>query len=482
VVVAAAEEGLQRIAPVGSGDLLVVAFSGGPDSTALLLALAHLAPRRGWRLLAGHVDHRLDPGSGSRAAAATSLATKLGVPCEVLDAGPALRRPGRTGAGPEDAARRVRYELLEELRQRHGGAWLLTAHHADDQAETVLLRLARGTGVAGLAGIPARRGVVLRPLLGCGRAALAAAVAAAGLVAVDDPTNRLLATPRNRLRHGLLARDPEVGARAAALAVAAAGARAAVARRVASLAPVTCGPHGPRLALADLRPLPAELVPWALAALHAAHGLPHPPRRAAILELSRQLAAGTPPACDCAAGWSWRTDAGHLELARPSREPAAQSPSHPASPLRTTLREAGRRSAATHSFAYTLEVPGGVEISEAATTFRLTRQPVAPWMRRGSVSRAALDLPLEPGDRVTIRNRRPGDRLQPFGCAFERRLKDLLIDRKVPRQERDRLPLLCVGGQVAWVPGITVHDAFRLRPESRFAWVAELGSLLGSEE
>jgi tRNA(Ile)-lysidine synthase len=115
-----------------------------------------------------------------------------------------------------------------------------------------------------------------------------------------------------------------------------------------------------------------------------------------------------------------------------------------------------------------------VEIREAGTTFRLTQQPVAPWMRHGSPVRAALDLPLAAGEPVTVRSRRPGDRLQPFGSSHHRRLKDLLIDRKVPRVVRQRLPLLCVGGQVAWVPGITIHHPFRLREGATMAWVAEL--------
>jgi tRNA(Ile)-lysidine synthase len=95
-------------------------------------------------------------------------------------------------------------------------------------------------------------------------------------------------------------------------------------------------------------------------------------------------------------------------------------------------------------------------------------------MRQGATGRAALDLPLAPGGRVTVRSRLPGDRLQPLGCAYHRRRKDVVIDRKIPRASRDGLPLLCVGGQVAWVPGVTIHHAFRLRPGATSAWVAEL--------
>ncbi|HEV8629771.1 MAG TPA: tRNA lysidine(34) synthetase TilS, partial [Thermoanaerobaculia bacterium] len=347
------------------------------------------------------------------------------------------------------------------------------AHQADDQAETVLLRLLLGSGIAGLGGMRARRGAVVRPLLALSRATLRAAVTAAGLSPVEDPTNQDLAVPRNRLRHALL---PALGGEivatpALALGAAAARARATIERRVAELLPAlasssalaeasaapalewepnpTSAPSC-SLPLAALRRLPPELLPWALALLHRRAERPYPPRRRAVAELRRQLAAGQRIACPCGGGWCWRSDAdGALSL----RPPAA---------------------AATPAFAYTVDVPGGVEIREAGTTFRLTQQPVAPWMRHGSPVRAALDLPLAAGEPVTVRSRRPGDRLQPFGSSHHRRLKDLLIDRKVPRVVRQRLPLLCVGGQVAWVPGITIHHPFRLREGATMAWVAEL--------
>jgi tRNA(Ile)-lysidine synthetase-like protein len=84
-----------------------------------------------------------------------------------------------------------------------------------------------------------------------------------------------------------------------------------------------------------------------------------------------------------------------------------------------------------------------------------------------------MSLPLSDGDKVTIRSRRPGDRIRPFGCGYSRRLKDVLIDRKMPRHERDQLPLLSVDGKIVWVPGITIDDEARLRDAPQ-AWVAEL--------
>ena len=106
---------------------------------------------------------------------------------------------------------------------------------------------------------------------------------------------------------------------------------------------------------------------------------------------------------------------------------------------------------------------------------RLCRRAVEPWMFQGSPDRAGLALPLAEGDRVTIRNRRPGDRIHPLGADGSRRLKEVLIDRRVPRPVRGRLPLLCVGERIAWVPGIAIEQRFRLAGHAT-AWVAEVAT------
>lgn len=183
----------------GSGRL-IVAFSGGPDSTCLLHLLASMdSPRP---LLAVHVDHGLDADSPRRAEAAADFAAGLGVEC--------LHRrvavSDRHGQGPEAAARQARYAALGEIVQ--AGDALLTAHHADDQAETVLLRLLRGAGVAGLSGIPRQRpfgdGWLYRPLLDWTREEIHAYLARHGLKAVADPGNDDLSADRNYLRHRVL--------------------------------------------------------------------------------------------------------------------------------------------------------------------------------------------------------------------------------------------------------------------------------------
>jgi tRNA(Ile)-lysidine synthase len=511
-------------APLGRGDRLVVAFSGGGDSTALLWGLSRLASTWGIEIVAAHLDHGMDPGSEARAALAGGLARRLDVPLVT-----ARREVGtRRGAGesPEAAARRVRYEFLEEVRRGCRARYVATAHHREDQAETVLLRLRFGSGLRGLAGIRPLIGAVVRPLLSLPRAALRAAVAAAGLRPAEDPGNGDPRQPRSRMRHRLLpylARadaacgtaagvpaggaggrtelpappDPVAGAEGVdaelveglvRLAARAQGALAVLDRRLAQeiglqtglralpAEPGHSGIAGGRghrghsgdagetsRARADTRrlaSLPPPLLTHALALLHRQAGAAYPASQAAIAELLRQLAAISHTcssrgdvACDCGEGWRWhgRGDALCLE-----RRPPAEDVS---------------------PFTYTLEVPGELAIPELAVTIRVSEAPVEAWMLRGAPHRAALALPLAAGGCLTVRNRRPGDRLRPLGSPGSRKLKEVLIDRGVPKERRDRLPLVCWAGEIAWVPGVTIDHRFRLTGQPR-AWLAELAEIV----
>ena len=196
---------------------LTLAVSGGPDSLALLL-LAHAAMPG--RCAAVTVDHQLRREAAAEAAEVARVCGMLGVPHETL---PVTVAPGNVQAG----ARAARYAAMGAWMADQGLTALATAHHADDQAETLLLRLNRGSGVAGLAGVRALGplpggGVVVRPLLGWRRAELAGVVAASGLAAADDPSNRDDAYDRVRIRAHLAAADwldvPAIAASAAHLA------------------------------------------------------------------------------------------------------------------------------------------------------------------------------------------------------------------------------------------------------------------------
>jgi tRNA(Ile)-lysidine synthase len=186
--------------PAAGPPRVLVACSGGPDSVALAAATAFVAPRLGVRAGLVTVDHQLQPGSAERAAAVAEWGRCAGFdPVEAV----AVNVAGRPG-GPEAAARDARYEALGAVAARHAAAAVLLGHTRDDQAETVLLALARGAGPRGLSGMPYRKGIFVRPLLDVSRADTRKACAALGLACWDDPHNTDPAYARSRVRADLL--------------------------------------------------------------------------------------------------------------------------------------------------------------------------------------------------------------------------------------------------------------------------------------
>ncbi len=190
----------RSLADLPRGALVLVACSGGADSLALAAATAFVAPRLGLRAGLITVDHGLQGGSAERAAAVVAWGSSAGFdPVEA-----ATVRVGGLPGGPEAAARTARYRALTAAAGKHGAAVVLLGHTRDDQAETVLLALARGAGPRGLAGMPRRRGVLVRPLLDVSRADTRKACAALGLATWDDPHNADPAYARSRVRHDAL--------------------------------------------------------------------------------------------------------------------------------------------------------------------------------------------------------------------------------------------------------------------------------------
>ncbi len=182
---------------------IVLAVSGGPDSMALLHGAARLVQTDAcrWRLTVAHLDHALRLDSADDARFVADVAAELGIPFESAqtDVAGLARDEGRS---IEDAAREARYRFLEEVAP--DGALIATAHTVDDAAETVLLNLLRGSGLAGARGMPARRGRIVRPLIGERRATLRVLLDAGGIAYRLDPTNADPAYLRNRVRHELL--------------------------------------------------------------------------------------------------------------------------------------------------------------------------------------------------------------------------------------------------------------------------------------
>jgi tRNA(Ile)-lysidine synthase len=435
-----ARDTIRRHGMLAGGETVLVAVSGGADSTALLWLLHRLAPDWGLRLHALHVDHGLRPDSGRDAEAVRTLGARLGIPVEVA----AVRVAGRGSL--EAAARDARYAALETVAERIEADRIALGHTADDQAETLLMRMLEGTGVRGLAGIPPVRGRIIRPLLAVRHGVLVAALESAGLTWIEDPSNRDRRFFRNRVRHDILpllaagcdtdvvgalnrlARQARDTVEALERVAAAELARSARVQGEGLILPV------PALAVLP-RPVAAELLRQAAARL----GSRAPLRAWAHRGLDRVLSAPAPRRPFRLGRLRIEVSGGLVRIGRASPPGLAPRP---------------------------LPFPGTVALPEAGIELQTRLLPAAgyqvPWdPRRVAFDADALAEPL------SVRGRRRGDRFQPFGAAGERRLKTLLIDARVPRWERDGWPLVEAGGTIVWVSGLRRSAAAPVTPATR---------------
>lgn len=286
---------MEPLGPFEAEPHLAVAVSGGRDSMALVLLAQDWAKTRAGKLTALIVDHRLRPESGAEARQTRDWLRARGISARILP------WSGRKPAGDlQAAARAARYGLLEEWCRQHGVLHLLLAHQRDDQAETLLLRLGRGSGLAGLAAMPSivehTHVRILRPLLYVQRERLAATLTASGQAWVDDPSNLDPVRARARLRAALpgLGADGLASERLARTALELGLARAALDLALARYAAeaVRVHPSGfVRLDLAGLRRAPAEIRQRLLAsAVAAVAGSEFPPRATDLLRLWQAVA------------------------------------------------------------------------------------------------------------------------------------------------------------------------------------------------
>ncbi|HEY6060482.1 MAG TPA: tRNA lysidine(34) synthetase TilS [Gemmatimonadales bacterium] len=407
----------------------LVAVSGGPDSVALLDLLTSLPD--GPQLVVAHVDHGIQQGSDTVAASVRRLAARYGVPC----ACGSLALGERT---TETAARRARYAWLEEVRSRVGADWLVTAHHRDDQVETILLRTLRGSAPAGLAGMAARtrRGVV-RPLLPFTREELAAHVREHELATHDDPANRDPRHLRSWLRHAILPQlEERLGARVrgdlARLGKAAARDRRAwdsVLDRLPDL-DLHAAAESCDVVRSALRAYDDALAVAVLRAAARRVGLVLGPQRARrLLELAHRPSGRR---LELGAGWHAEVAFDRLRIYRP------------AAPARAVAPRATRGVAHFGDYA--------VKWGPATAPQRMARAAWRTWIL---------------GKGWEVRGARPGDVIEPLGGVGRRPLRRILMEARVPRSERLRYPVVAQGETILWVPGICRSRAALPPPGTR---------------
>ncbi|MDB6088434.1 MAG: tRNA(Ile)-lysidine synthase [Gammaproteobacteria bacterium] len=447
---------------------LCVALSGGVDSTALLAALA-ARRRKSSRVRAVHVDHGLHPASAQWSAHCRALARSLQVPLKVL----VTKVERGRGASLEAVAREARYRLLADALAE--GEVLLTAQHSDDQLETVLLQLFRGSGLPGIAAMPAlapfARGWLARPLLTRSRVELEAWVRERGLTWVEDETNADERLDRNYLRRRVLPliRERWPGSATAVTRTARHAAEAQKLLDVLALSDVERASHGESLSVRTLRALPPERRRNALRFWIARSG--------SLLPDTRRLEEIAGPLMDARADSNpfveWNAVAGGARDPAPSDVRGCSRVQRHADLL--SIRETGSSfsSQASRSHGYTSSVTpearaaglpeilwswraaGACELPDALGKLELVPD------RRGPVDLDALP------DALTVRWRRGGERLSPRRGGPRRALKSLLQEAHVPVTERSRLPLLFSGTRLVAAADLLLDETVQATPATQ---------------
>jgi len=385
------------------GERVLVAFSGGPDSTALLLGLREA----GHDVVAAHFDHALQPGSEMVAAHAARLCESLGI---------TFMSERRTSPLPKGsvqaAARSLRYAFLERCAEQAAATKIALGHTADDLVEGTVMHMLRGCGIAGLRGMPSRRDKFVRPLLGVWRADVLAFLDERSVVAVEDPANSNLNYRRVSVRRELLPAlergRPGITRRLYAVAKTA----AELQRRIESAAAAAIDSGA--VSTSAIRAMPEPVAAETLRALYHRSGGPDPSLGRSHIAAMLQLVRGGP------GGRGLDLPGGHRFRVVDSRAQVVPR--------------------VTHSMEASLQVescPGCAE-------------PDAAHLRDGLQLRIGF--------------RQPGLRMRPAGGVGTRKLQDLFVDAKVPREERDRWPLVFAGERLAWVPGVAVDRELESPP------------------
>ena len=442
--------------------------SGGSDSVALAFLLRDLASR-GELVFAGiaHLNHHVRGGDADADAAfCRELGDRLGVPAVIGDADvPADAKTHRVSI--EVAGRHARRQFFQEALDSIKADRVAVAHTRDDQAETVVLRLVRGAGSSGLAAMTPRREQMIRPLLDIPRFELQDFLREIRETWREDATNLDRAIPRNRIRHAVMPELRAINAQAdAALARAAELLRGddEFLEKLANAAFVRIVETDGEQETVKVDAGEFLKLPPAVARRVARYALEtvNPSRTYGLEEADelRRVLAG-----------AVRADISGVGVERFGAS-AVLSISGSAYAPRASARQAGGSSIGPIELR--LEIPGTVEAPRGAWTVS-AEGPIATPASIGSDATTVVVDASGIGSHLIVRYRRPGDRLHPLGAPGRKKVQDVLVDRKVPRDDRDAVPIVTtVSGEIVWVAGEVLADPFRVTPLTKSVVVLTL--------
>ena len=449
------------------GGLILCAVSGGRDSVCLLDCLWRLGQQRDFRVAAAHLNHGMRPTAQRDEELVRTLCDARNIPLHT-ERVEVYALAAAWHLTVEETGRRARYDFLRRTASAIRADFIATAHHREDQAETVLLQLLRGTGMQGLTGIPSVRDTVIRPLLDTPRAAIDAYIAENALPYVTDETNLDQSYARNRLRHNAL---PALESTNAAAVQNLARFCEKAARVDAYLA------AGAAKLLAAAR-LPGAEPAWQLTPLQAAdpllletalHSLVAPVRDAeekyvqllcAVVRQGSGAVQLTGQVRFCAGNGCLRQEMLPDALLRQLESAPQQVPLLPEKQPEFRLRGGwkGKAELLTADFEEKIQVVHKKDLKNRADYARITT--------------------LYTG--LVLRARQPGDRFRPAGRGLSKPLRKWMNEAGVPNELRDTLPLLASGSEILWVCGEGFADG--LAPDTESRWILHLDAEIETQE
>ena len=460
---------------IGPNTRVLAAVSGGSDSVALVHILRALADAGELRLVGvAHFNHQLRPSAGHDERFVAGIARLLGLPV-IADREDVSARASRERRSLEDAARAARHEFFERVRAASGADVVALGHTRDDQAETVLLRLTRGAGPRGLAGMHPKNGVIVRPLLGCRRQELRGWLAERSQPFVEDESNQDVSIPRNRVRAELM---PLLEARFNPGIVDVLADQAEVSRETWAWMDAMASDLDARSVRRSTTPDGAVRCEIDVAALSAA---PLALRRALLWRVMSEVAGRRPIAFGhVAAALRLAEERGGTRIDVPGQRLQRIGPS-----VVLTGRVAGAEGRPapdepSDPFRFPLPIPGEVALPAAGWVVSAETGTSARVSNAAANDVVQVRLDLCRGS-LSVRNRRPGDRFRPVGLGGQKKLQDYFVDRKVARKQRDAVPLVVDGSdRIVWVAGFGIDEAFRVTDRAQEVIILTLKVLGGS--
>jgi len=449
---------IQKYGMLDGGEHVVIAVSGGADSTALLLCLHRLAPELRLTLTVAHLNHRIRGAEADQDEEfVRRMSASLALPflSETID----VRRQAKAAKqNLEESARRIRYDFLNRAAHRAGAQKIAVGHNLNDQAETVIFRFIRGSGIEGLSAIhPVVRGIVIRPLLECSRSSILEYLKQREAAFREDASNLNFQHARNRIRRELI---PYLEQHFNPQLIETLAREALLARETSSF----LESRGKELFNA-LHFRSDESLSINIAALLRMHSiLQKQVLREALRECLGSLRGVTSRHVEsilslCRSGQSGsRIQLPHGCTARRQFDEILL--------FRQPVQPVG-------SFIFELSVPGRSLVSETGDviTASICSTPDLQTIKRDCAHRAFLEPSVLPAA-LTVRSREPGDR---YGGPGHRKVKKMLIDRRISLPRRAVLPMIVAGDAVIWIPGFRPARGYEARPGSRECVMIELG-------